>query len=349
MANHSIMTQEKGLCPLFGTCGGCQYQDIPYEQELALKGEELRKLLKEALSLEDGVFEVMKPSPEAFHYRSRLDLTLRKRNNGECQMGFMVPGTQRLQEVTACLLARREIDDFLPLLKEQAVRKLPPDYRVANLVVRVGEAGNVFWGGIGRRSLRMKEDDYFWVKVHGRKIFYSLDTFFQANHSILENVVARIEALVPWNKETVLLDLYSGVGLFGIALAARAKEVIMVEECADSVKLADYNVRYHHLDHVRILEGKVETYLPDILKEVSGNPCAGVIDPPRGGLASSVIEALVKAENLTSLFYLSCSPESLVRDLKGLIPTAWQVQKVMPFDFFPRTRHLETLVWLVRT
>ena len=342
------MTQEKSLCPLFGTCGGCQYQDIPYGQELARKEDELKSLLTGELSLAAGVFEPIEPSPEIFYYRSRLDLTLRKRNNGERQMGFMIPGTQRLQEVSSCLIARREINAFLPSLKDQAVRMLPADYRVANLVVRVGEEGKVFWGGIGRRSLRMKEEDYFWVKVCGRKIFYALDTFFQANHSILEKIIARIESLIPWEKETVFLDLYAGVGLFGIALADRAKEVVMIEEGADSVKLAAYNVQYHHLEHVRILEGKVETHLPEVLKETIGKPCVGLIDPPRGGLVASAVETLVAAKDLTSLFYLSCSPESLMRDLKGLTQEAWRVQKIMPFDFFPRTRHLETLVWLTR-
>lgn len=341
-----MTTQEEKLCPLFGACGGCQHQDISYEQELLLKTTKLKQLFQEELSLGAEVFEPIEPSPDVFHYRSRLDLTLRKRNNGERQMGFMVPGTQRLQEVPSCLLARREINDFLPSLKDEAVRKLPADYRVANLVVRVGEEGKVFWGGIGRRSLRMKEEDYFWVNVRGRKIFYALDTFFQANHSILEKIVTRIETLIPWERETVFLDLYSGVGLFGIALADRAGEVVMIEEGADSVKLAAYNIQHHQLKHVRVLEGKVEAHLPEVLKESAGKSCAGLIDPPRGGLAASAVETLVNACDLKSLFYLSCSPESLVRDLKELTRTAWRVRKVLPFDFFPRTQHLETLVWL---
>lgn len=342
------MIQEKEMCPIFGSCGGCQYQDIPYEEELALKEAQLKNSLREALGVREDVFEPIEPSPEIWHYRSRLDLTLRKRNNGERQMGFMLPGTQRLQEVASCLLARPEINDFLPALKEQAVCKLPADYRVANLVVRVGEEGKVCWGGIGRRSLRMKEEDYFWVKVRGRKIFYALDTFFQANHSILEKVIKKIESLIPWKDETVLLDLYSGVGLFGIALADRAQEVVMIEEGTDSVKLAAYNIQFHQFGHMRLLEGKVEMHLPEVLKASASKPCVGLIDPPRGGLADSAVEALVNATNLGSLLYLSCSPESLVRDLKELTRTAWEIRKVVPFDFFPRTRHLETLVWLER-
>jgi tRNA/tmRNA/rRNA uracil-C5-methylase (TrmA/RlmC/RlmD family) len=74
-----------------------------------------------------------------------------------------------------------------------------------------------------------------------------------------------------------------------------------------------------------------------------------LIDPPRGGLAGSAIETLGEAKSLEALFYLSCSPESLARDLKHLAKAGWKVRKIMPFDFFPRTRHLETLVWFVRS
>jgi 23S rRNA (uracil1939-C5)-methyltransferase/tRNA (uracil-5-)-methyltransferase len=344
----AVSTSVKPLCPIFGTCGGCQYQDIPYEEELSRKEAVLKALLVKELNLPEDVFEPIAPSPESYYYRNRLDLTLRKRNNGERQMGFMLPGTQRLQEVKTCPIARKEINDFLPALKEEAVRKLPEDYRVANLVVRVGDEGRVLWGGIGRRSLRMKEENYFWTTVHGRKIFYALDTFFQANLSILEKIVSRIKGLIDWEKDTVFLDLYSGVGLFGIALADRAKEVVMIESCRDSVRLAQYNVRYHRLGHVNILEGKVETHLPEVLPGFHGKSCVGLIDPPRAGLFPSVIETLNRATGLKTLFYLSCSPESLARDLKKLTPEAWQIQKIMPFDFFPRTRHLETLVWLIR-
>lgn len=341
-------TQVKSLCPLFGNCGGCQYQDIPYEEELSRKEADLKKLLIAELCLPEDVFMPITSSPETYFYRNRLDLTLRKRNSGERQMGFMLPGTQKLQEVATCAIARKEINAFLPVLKEEAVRKLPEDYKVANLVVRVGDEGRVFWGGIGRRSLRMKPEDYFWTVVKGRKIFYALDTFFQANLSILDAIVSRIEGLIVWQKDTVFLDLYSGVGLFGIALAGRASEVVMIEECRDSVTLARFNVDYHKLTNIRMIEGKVETHLPEVLAGLDGRSCTALIDPPRGGLADSALQTLGEVRKLRSLFYLSCSPESLARDLKCLTAAGWQIQKVMPFDFFPRTRHLETLVWLMR-
>lgn len=348
-SQNQIRTLEMPLCPLFGSCGGCQYQDISYEEELSRKEKFLREILAQKIDLPEEVFDSIVASPEKYYYRNRLDLTLRKRNNGEFQMGFMLSGTQRLQEVKTCPIARREINDFLPVLKEEAVAKLPANYKVANLVVRVGEDGRVFWGGIGRRSLQMKEADYFWVHVRGRKIFYSLDTFFQANLFVLEKVVAAIESQIAWQKETVFLDLYAGVGLFGIALADYAKEIVMIEEGVDSVKMARHNVRYHHFEHIKILEGKVESCFPEALKNLNGRSGVALIDPPRAGLAPAAIGVLTRANGLSSLFYLSCSPESLAKDLKEMLGAGWKVQKIMPFDFFPRTRHLETLVWLIRS
>ncbi|MBL7684816.1 MAG: 23S rRNA (uracil-5-)-methyltransferase RumA, partial [Deltaproteobacteria bacterium] len=73
-----------------------------------------------------------------------------------------------------------------------------------------------------------------------------------------------------------------------------------------------------------------------------------MIDPPRKGLYPSVCEALVQSQKLKTLFYLSCHPDSLIRDLKILISGGWKIETVIPFDFFPKTVHLETLVKLIR-
>ena len=88
---------------------------------------------------------------------------------------------------------------------------------------------------------------------------------------------------------------------------------------------------------------------PVVLKDQDWKRCVALIDPPRTGLMPPVINALCAADSLRELWYLSCSPESLARDLKKLTTAAWTVHKVIPFDFFPRTKHLETLVCLVRS
>jgi len=165
-------------CPVFGECGGCAYQDIPYEQELRVKEENLKVLLKQALGMGDEIMDPIVGSPESYHYRSRLDLGVRRTKGGEFFMGFMPPGRHRIISVDSCAIARKEISDFLPQLRDEAHAKLPENYRTANLVIKTGNEGKIAWGGIGRRSLQMKEEDYFWTEVCGKRIFYSLNSHF---------------------------------------------------------------------------------------------------------------------------------------------------------------------------
>ena len=333
---------------MFGACGGCTYQDLPYEEELQLKEKRLHTLLGEQLDFSPRCFESIVPSPEPYHYRTRLDLTLLRTKEEETFLGFMPEGKFRIVPVEACAIARKSISDFLPQLKREASDRLPADYRVANLVVKTADDGRVAWGGIGRRSLQMKPEDYLWTEIRGKRIFHSLDTFFQANTFILPRVLDAIERLIPWNKQTVFFDLYSGVGLFGIFLASRVKKVVMIEENLPSIELARYNAEYHGLKNVEIQSGKVEALLTNFAAggEIGSKRPVALVDPPRKGLSPEALEALAHSKQFQALFYLSCSPESLARDLAAFLKEGWWIEKIVPFDFFPKTKHLETLVLL---
>lgn len=350
LTEHIPASKVEPRCPLFGTCGGCAYQDIPYAEELRLKEAALRETLQQAFALTEHVFEPAVASPEPYHYRARLDIEMRRlKKTGEFIMGFTDRDNRLLVPIEACPIAKSAISDFLPELRRQAEARWPDNYRTANLVIKTGDDGRVAWGGIGRRSLRMKPNDYFWTEIRGKKIFYSLDTFFQANLSILPLAVDCIRKEAALDGHTALADLYSGVGLFGIALADSVAKVYLVEESSASMKLAEANVAYHGLfDKVTLFTGKVEEYLY-ACDTAHTEKIVAIVDPPRKGLSGRACEAIAdwkKEPKLQSLFYLSCYPESLARDLKIFVEKGWTIHKVIPFDFFPKTRHLETLVHL---
>ena len=335
------------LCPVFGQCGGCAYQDIPYPEELRVKEEYLKGLLRERWDLPSERFEAIVPSPESYHYRSRLDIKLVRKKAGEIAIGFSNEHTKRHIPIERCFIAKRGISDFIIGLKEQATAKLTAKHRQANLVVKTGDDTRILWGGIGRRSLQLKEEEYLWTEVLGKRIFYSLDTFFQANLSILPKIIERVRAFAFLNEETVLYDLYGGVGLFGLCLADKVREVILIEENKASVALARFNERYHRLDNLRIVEGKVEEKLPALLEE--GRFPVAFLDPPRGGLSPAAQDHLSGEKRFSHILYLSCQPATLVRDLDRFVNKNWKIEKIMPFDFFPKTRHVETLVLLKQT
>ena len=203
--------REQPVCPVFGQCGGCRYQDIPYVEELKIKNEEIKNIFCARFDLPDGIFENICPSPNIYHYRHRLDLKLQRTRREEILMGFSSEKFKYTVPVEACPIAMKSISDFLPELKKQAVERLPEKYSVANLVVRTGDDGRVLWGGIGKRSLRLRAEDYLWTEVDGRKIFYSLETFFQANLSILPAIMAKIKSFALWDRATTFFDFYGGV------------------------------------------------------------------------------------------------------------------------------------------
>jgi len=340
------LTRVKPLCPLFEQCGGCRYQDIPYEKELRIKETYLKRLFAYYLRADESVFEPIVASPFEYGYRNRLDLTLRRVKTGECFMGFMPEGRHRILPVESCAIARREISDYLPMLREEAIRKLPEDYRIANLVVRTGDDGRLCWGGIGRRSLKQKEGEYLWTEPLGKRIYYSLDTFFQSNLSILPQLLESIEQFSGLDRETLFVDLYSGVGLFGIFFSEKVLKVVLVEESEPSTRLAHFNLTWHWAKNAEIRLGKVEKEINSVLEMPGFKKKIAIIDPPRSGLSSEVCNALSSAKEFSMLMYLSCGPKSLIRDLRTFISKGWSLSRVIPFDFFPKTRHLETLVFL---
>ncbi len=340
----------KPICPVFGKCGGCLYQDISYGEELKIKEKTLKSLIKSKINLEDDIFMDIIPSPTEYYYRNRLDLRLLKTKNKNIFIGFSPNKGFGVIEINRCLIARKEISDFIPELKKQATAILPEKYRLANLVVRTGDNGRVLWGGIGRRSCQLDEKDYLWTQIRGKKIFYSLDTFFQANLSILPKLSEVLLSLKCINKNTLLFDLYGGVGLFAIILADKINMAYIIEENKSSVKLAKYNIKFNNLSNIEIIKGRVEEKYNVIIEKVKDINCnykVAIIDPPRAGLSKEILNTLVTGvQKLDYILYLSCYPESLVRDLKKFVDGNWIVNHIIPFDFFPRTRHIETLVVL---
>jgi tRNA/tmRNA/rRNA uracil-C5-methylase (TrmA/RlmC/RlmD family) len=336
------------LCPVFGVCGGCLSQDIPYSRELKEKEERLKNCLRQHLDIDDGLFEPIIASPRPYHYRNRLDLKFARTRDRGILMGFTPKSGRGIVPVEGCPIADKSISDFIRELKKQAVSRLPPAYRQANLVVRTGDDGRVLWGGIGRRSCRVAAADYLWTEIRGKKIFYSLDTFFQANLSILPRLFQRMEALELWSPQTSLYDLYAGVGLFGVTLAGDVGSVVLVEECPSSVQLARYNAVYHQWQNLKIVEGRVEDILPALLQQDHQTEKIAIIDPPRAGLSPAALRTITAAREFRRILYLSCNTETLGRDLAGFVREEWQIKKIIPFDFFPRTRHVETLVLLAK-
>lgn len=182
-----------------------------------------------------------------------------------------------------------------------------------------------------------------WLAAHvaGRDFRVSATAFFQVNTVMAERLVELVRAaLRPMGGES-LVDLYAGVGLFGLALADSVGQVIAVE--AHPTAVEDWRANAADLDNARIIAGPVEA----ALAEVRGPIHLAVVDPPRTGMAPEALDALV-ALRPTRIAYVSCDPATLARDAARLANQGYRPGYVQPVDMFPQTWHIECVALFER-
>ena len=167
----------------------------------------------------------------------------------------------------------------------------------------------------------------------------SAPSFFQVNSEVAEKMVAHVMDNLTISTESHVADLYSGVGTFTLPIAKLTDHCIAVESEGSSVRDLKRNLTACGLA-AEVRGGDVARELPAM-----GRLDAAVIDPPRTGLATSVVDSLCEA-CIPHLAYVSCNPTTLARDLKMLCTDVYHIENVTPFDLFPQTFHVETAVIL---
>ena len=163
-------------------------------------------------------------------------------------------------------------------------------------------------------------------------------SFFQVNRFLIDDLVSVVCA---GRSGDLALDLFAGVGLFSMALAASFDHIVAVESSQSSVS----DLQYNGPPNVKAVRATVEQYLAS--KGEHLHPDLVVIDPPRAGLGERVARSLGKlmAPRMT---YVSCDPATLARDLGVLTAAGYRLEQVHLVDLFPQTYHIETVVELVR-
>jgi 23S rRNA (uracil1939-C5)-methyltransferase len=167
-------------------------------------------------------------------------------------------------------------------------------------------------------------------------------TFFQVNTEQAEQTIRKLLEIAQFTKEDKVVDAYSGIGTLSLPIAQHVKKVIAIESFAPSVQQAQLNAQNNRIGNVAFLAGTVEDQLAEVLQPEH----TLILDPPRKGCDPSVLEVILKKQP-RRLFYLSCNPSTLARDLKHL-STQYELKMVIPIDFFPQTYHVEALSYLER-
>ena len=319
-------------CPYFGRCGGCDFQQLPYEAQLAAKAEIIRDCLHRIARLENVPDLVVTPSPDNWRYRMRATWQIDREQRA---IGYYERGSRRVCDVVDCAVLRPEMQEKLEEVRATEWNQFPPDLK--HLDVVEGENGVSFapsFDGFQTSELSLT--------VRGEVYRYNADTFFQINPSLLGPLIDF--ALADVSGESVL-DLYCGVGLFTLPLARRFKRVVGVEANPAAARFARRNLQQAGLANARVITATVTDWFRS---DRVGPVDFVLLDPPRAGAESAVIKGILDVRP-TAISYVSCDPATLARDLKKLVGSGYVVHSISGFDLFPQTHHVETVVHLRRT
>jgi 23S rRNA (uracil1939-C5)-methyltransferase len=178
-------------------------------------------------------------------------------------------------------------------------------------------------------------------RVSGGVVQRRAESFFQGNRFLLPQLVAAVADVVPDVGE--VLDLYAGVGLFSIALAAMGRlEVTAVE--GDHAGGADLR------ENARAQEPRVKVHVESVERFLTRRSAAAatvIVDPPRTGLSAEALTLLLELSP-ERLVYVSCDPPTLARDARRLFDAGYALTSLRAFDFFPNTPHVESLALFTR-
>ncbi len=166
-------------------------------------------------------------------------------------------------------------------------------------------------------------------------------SFFQINSGTTELLYDSL--LQSLNKDDIVLDAYCGIGSIGLYIANKVKRIIGIEEIPEAIADAEFNQSLNKSDNAHFVLGKVEDKLPELMEKHHFS--TAILDPPRKGVEASSLLSLAE-HKIRQIFYVSCNPMTLVRDIKLLIEKGYQVEAIRPFDMFPQTWHIETVVRL---
>ena len=318
-------------CPYFGRCGGCDFQQLTYEAQLAAKSEIIRDCLHRIAQVDLPEVKVVS-SPNPWHYRARATWQV---DQEQQTIGYYERGSRRVCDVVDCAVLVPALQTTLEQLRNTPISAMPGDLK--HLDVVLGETGVSLAPAFANFHTNELS-----VKVGNETYNYNAEAFFQVNQGVL---IELLEFALDDLSGDVALDLYCGVGLFTLPLARRFKKVIGIESNSVATRFARRNLQQANLPNGNIVTSTLTDWIRsgsnkrDIVDFV-------LLDPPRAGAESAVIQGILQLKP-KRLCYVSCDPATLARDIKKLIAGGFVVRSISGFDMFPQTHHVETVVHLV--
>ncbi len=316
-------------CKYFGSCTGCQFQHLTYEEQLKIKKAMVEDYFYKIIGMKNVVQDVL-AADDVYKYRNHARFTVRNGN-----LGFVNKFSRQFVSIDQCIIMNETVNKSLKKLQNQCMGE-------TQISVRACETNRSYLIQPNmKKTISTIEtgQPWYYEELFDKQFRVSSPAFFQVNKSQTEKMIRLIENLIQPNGNEIIVDAYCGVGTFVGILAEKVKKIIAIEESSAALIDAKHNMPF--IDNIQLIEAKTE----DVLNNLDVNPDWVILDPPRKGCSPIVLETLNKSP-VDNLLYVSCSPENLAKDLKVLIQGSYILDKVVPVDMFPQTQHIECVAVL---
>ena len=363
-------------CEHYAACGGCTLQHLNYPQQIEFKESRLKAMFA---SLDADIHWESPLVASAFGYRHRLRLAVSANKQG-VRLGFRRHNSHDIVDIQDCVVAQPVLGKKLSALRSEIaslhqrsvlseVRLLEDSNGDVGLQLMVKKAlndddynrlenwvGTLDLAGVSVVQVLKKFEPPVLLWFSGSRDFiykiqtqagnlslrFAIDDFTQVNPAINQQMVSRSLEWLELDAKDTVADFFCGVGNFSLPLAQASADVIGYESVDAMVKKARVNAADNSLGNVSFEVCNLfdERAVKRILKGESINKA--LLDPPRAG-AQALSEGLVGSE-MDMLLYVSCNPQSLLRDAQILVAAGYQIDKACLIDMFPQTTHIETMM-----
>ena len=376
----------KDCCPVAKRCGGCSFQGVAYKEQLERKQKQVAELLKgicpvqEIIGMEQplhyrnkvhAVFDYVKGGKivsgiyeEGTHHVIPVDSCMIENQTADViirDIRDLLPSfkIKTYDEDTGYGLFRHvlirvgahsgEVMVVLvlssPVLPSKnnfvkALRVLHPE--ITTIVLNVNDQRTSMV--LGQRNITLYGRGYIEDKLCGYTFRISPSSFYQVNPIQTEILYQKAIELAALSGKERVIDAYCGTGTIGIIASKAAGEVLGIELNPDAIKDAEANAKRNQIRNIHFCRADAGKYMVQ-MAEQGQKADVVIMDPPRTGSSEAFINSVAKL-NPDRVVYVSCNPETLVRDLRLFQKKGYRAMEAWPVDMFPWTMHVETCVLL---
>jgi len=352
-------------CPHYYECGGCAYQHMSYEKQLALKQTVVNETINRIGKIELQANPIL-GMEDPWRYRNKVEWHV-DRINGQLKMGYYQNDSHRIIEINTCKLISIEMENLSMYIKARLEEMRLPDH--CELVIRQSSLNRklmLIFRGEGTEDVNIDclldypelasiyciDNEYYTLlfgepyleeEINGIHYDISALSFFQVNSLQTRKLYELVNEYAQIERGYRVLDAYCGIGSIAMNLAQSARKVIGVESYPPAIQDAVHNVLKNSIKNCDFLTGSCEILIPQLIDKFE----LVVLDPPRAGCSEDLIQSIVNL-NPYRIVYVSCNPATLARDLTLFDQGGYETKEIQPVDMFPQTSHVETVVLITR-